>query len=90
MTKGIVRALVLLFIFSSHFYVFLKYLKDDCPYKITGWPWRAAKLLSLFYTGLDQCGYGKKNHACFFVFSLAVLLGKIISINKFSATNTET
>jgi O-antigen ligase len=90
MTKGLLGALALLFMFGSHFYVFMNYLRNNNSSNIRGLALAGCLVIvSYFVLGLTSAPLERKITLAFYAFSLAVLLGKIISMDKSSSTDTD-
>jgi O-antigen ligase len=90
MTQGLFGAVALIFLYGSHLYVFLKYMKTDYSSNIRGLALAGCLILICYIVlGLTSAPLERKITLAFYAFSLAVLLGKIISLDKSSTANTE-
>ncbi len=90
MTKGVIGALILIFMLGSHLYVFIKYLNPQHT--------RDTRMLALagclivtcyIILGLTSAPLDRKITLVLYAFSLSILLGKIISLNRHSHSQAQ-
>ncbi len=83
MTKGVIGALVLIFMLGSHLYIFIKYLnpqhsRDTRMLALAG----CLIITSYIILGLTSAPLDRKITIVLYAFSLSILLGKIISLTR--------
>jgi len=90
MTKGLIGAIALIFMLTSHLYVFIKYLKRSNSTDIRTLALAACMIIFTFIIlGLTSSPFERKITLVFYAFSLSVLLGKIIFLNKAKSATSQ-
>lgn len=83
MTKGVIGALVLIFMLGSHLYIFIKYLSTQYSPDTRTLALAGCLIITCYIIlGLTSAPLDRKITLVFYSFSLSILLGKIISLNR--------